>query len=66
MEDVAKNGNSIELFEGIKINHEKGWTLILPDSDKPLCRVYSDGSTEEYAEELCSFYEDKINRLTGQ
>jgi mannose-1-phosphate guanylyltransferase/phosphomannomutase len=66
MEEVSKTGNSIELFEGIKINHEKGWALILPDSDKPLCRVYSDGFSEEYAEELCKFYEGKINRLTGQ
>lgn len=66
MEEINKAGSSIELFEGIKINHEKGWALILPDSDKPLYRVYSDGFSEEYAEELCKFYEGKINRLTGQ
>lgn len=66
MEEVNETGYGIELFEGIKINHEKGWALILPDSDKPLCRVYSDGFSEEYAEELCNFYEGKIKRLTGQ
>jgi len=66
MEEVNKTGYRVELFEGIKVNHDKGWALILPDSDKPLCRVYSDGFSEEYAEELCKFYEGKINRLTGQ
>ena len=56
----------IELYEGIKINQEKGWTLILPDSDEPLIRIYSEGVSEEYAEELNDFFEKEINRIKDQ
>jgi mannose-1-phosphate guanylyltransferase/phosphomannomutase len=40
--------------------------LILPDSEDPVCRVYSEGIDEEYAEELAVFYENKIQALQGK
>ncbi len=66
IEDVSKGENQVELFEGIKINHGSGWALILPDSDEPVCRIYSEGISEEYAEELTDFYESKINEIKSQ
>ena len=66
IEDESRDGNQVELFEGVKINHESGWALILPDSDEPVCRVYSEGVSEEYAEELTDFYERKINEIKSQ
>ena len=42
---------------------DKGWALILPDSDEPVCRVYSEGYNEEYAEELAAFYEKRIKQI---
>ncbi|NLN41228.1 MAG: NTP transferase domain-containing protein [Clostridiales bacterium] len=57
---------NMELYEGIKINQEKGWTLILPDSDEPLIRIYSEAVSEEYAEELNNFFEKEINRIKKQ
>lgn len=56
----------MELYEGIKINQDKGWTLILPDSDEPLIRIYSEGVSEEYAEELNDFFEEEINKIKDQ
>lgn len=53
----------VELSEGIKITSEKGWTLILPDSEKSLFNVYTEGVSAEYAEELSTFYHDKIEKL---
>jgi len=58
--------NNIELFEGVKINQEKGWVLILPDSEKPICNVFTEGYSEEYAKELCDLYSGKIAELVGQ
>lgn len=55
--------NNIELFEGVKINQDKGWVLILPDSEKPICNVFTEGYSEEYAKELCDFYSHKIADL---
>ena len=56
----------MELYEGIKINQDKGWTLILPDSDEPLIRIYSEGVSEEFAEELNDFFEKEINKIKDQ
>jgi len=66
IEEASKGENQVELFEGIKVNHGSGWALILPDSDEPVCRIYSEGVSEEYAEELTDFYESKINEIKSQ
>jgi len=66
IEDESRGQNHVELFEGVKINHESGWALILPDSDEPVFRIYSEGVSEEYAEELTNFYENKINEIKSQ
>lgn len=63
IEEEGKGSKEIELFEGIRINHDNGWALILPDSDEPICRVYSEGFSEEYAEELATIYEKKIQEI---
>lgn len=60
IQEESKGKNAVELFEGIKIRHENGWALILPDSEEAVCRIYSEGMSEEYAEELTRFYEEKI------
>ena len=60
IQEESKGNNVVELFEGIKIRHDNGWALILPDSEEAVCRIYSEGVSEEYAEELTRFYEEKI------
>lgn len=65
IEEESKANKSVELFEGVKISHEKGSALILPDPDEPVCRVYSEGFSEEYAEELASIYEKKIIEINS-
>ncbi len=54
---------SIELFEGVKINDDKGWALILPDSERPVFNVYTEGTSQEYAQELSVLFSDKVTRL---
>jgi len=66
IEEESSNSKTVELFEGIRINHDNGWALILPDSDEPVCRVYSEGHTEEFAEELAVFYENRIREIQSQ
>ena len=63
IEDESQGDGKVELFEGIRISSDKGWALILPDSEDPVCRVYSEGIDEEYAEELAVFYENKIQAI---
>ncbi|WP_438444489.1 sugar phosphate nucleotidyltransferase [Gorillibacterium sp. sgz5001074] len=50
----------VELIDGIKVYHEEGWTLILPDSDEPVFRVVADAGTASQAEALAGVYARKI------
>ncbi len=61
IQEESKGNKVVELFEGVKVHHKNGWALVLPDPEEAVCRVYSQGVSEEYAEELTKFYEDKIN-----
>ncbi len=63
IEEETKGEGKVEMFEGVRISRDKGWALILPDSDEPVCRVYSEGYNEEYAEELAAFYEKRIKQI---
>ncbi len=59
----SERKNPMELLDGVKVNHDRGWALVLPDADAPLCRVYSEGYSEEYAESLTDMYINKIERI---
>lgn len=55
----------LELLDGVKVYHQDGWALVLPDPDEPVCRVFSEGSTMEIAESLTDMYIKKINEIAG-
>ncbi|MDQ2084963.1 mannose-1-phosphate guanyltransferase [Herbivorax sp. ANBcel31] len=57
---TEKNGEKVELLDGVKFIFENGWVLVLPDADMPLCRVYSEGDNPEIAEEISEKYLEKI------
>ena len=58
-----KTENKLELFEGVKIHHDKGWVLVLPDADEPVCTIYTEGVSAEVAESLSDMYVDKIRNI---
>ncbi len=61
---LVEGGNkNIEMEEGIRFIDDRGWTLIIPDEEKPHLNIYVESSNEEYAEELCAFYDDKIKKM---
>lgn len=62
---IEESPGKKELLDGIKVFHQDGWTLVLPDVEEPLCRVYSEGTSMEIAEELTAMYIDKINKISG-
>lgn len=53
----------IELLDGIKLYAENGWTLIIPDADKPIFRIISESDSPGRAEELCSEYYHLLERI---
>lgn len=56
----------IETFEGVKINHDRGWALVLPDGERPVCKVICESATEEYARELTDFYIQKVREISRE
>ncbi|MGI6168855.1 MAG: sugar phosphate nucleotidyltransferase [Christensenellales bacterium] len=48
--------------EGVKINHEKGWAVVLPAGQAGI-RVIAQGADEEYAAELADFYTQRIKNI---
>lgn len=60
---TEKNGEKIELLDGVKFILENGWALILPDADLPLCRIYSEGDTPDVADIISEKYLEKIKAI---
>ncbi|WP_409343192.1 sugar phosphate nucleotidyltransferase [Paenibacillus sp. MBLB4367] len=50
----------VELIDGIKIFHDGGWTLILPDNEEPVFRVFANAASQQAARELAVTYTQKI------
>lgn len=58
---IQKNQDKkLELSEGVKIFLNQGWVLIVPDHYRQVCRIITQGFSEEYADELAQFYKSQI------
>jgi mannose-1-phosphate guanylyltransferase/phosphomannomutase len=57
---VEAGGKQMEMIEGIRLQDPQGTTLVLPDADEPLCRVYSEAFNQEVADSLTDMYVQKI------
>ncbi|MDA8235435.1 MAG: sugar phosphate nucleotidyltransferase [Clostridia bacterium] len=56
----------VELVDGIKVYHDNGWTLVLPDSDQPVFRVLSEATSDKVAKELAASYASKIKAFKSR
>jgi mannose-1-phosphate guanylyltransferase/phosphomannomutase len=62
--DEQKNGN-VELIDGIRVNHDGGWVLVLPDASDPTVNIYAEGSSSDQATHLADEVTHRIERLIG-
>lgn len=57
--------DDIELFDGLRVKHDDGWVLVLPDSSDPTLSVYAeatnDGDAAAYAERMGSRIEQLVS-----
>jgi mannose-1-phosphate guanylyltransferase/phosphomannomutase len=51
------------LVDGVKVIHDGGWALVLPDPDEPLSHVWAEGPTEAEARGLAQEYARRIRQL---
>lgn len=56
----------VETTDGLKIYHEGGWALVLPDADEPVFKIYSEANTSEEADALTQMYWNRINEMQLQ
>jgi mannose-1-phosphate guanylyltransferase/phosphomannomutase len=56
-------GRQLELTDGLKVFHDQGWALVLPDAEEPVFRIYSEANTLEEADALTRMYMDRISQL---
>lgn len=56
-------GDNVELLDGIKVFHDQGWALVLPDAEEPKYNVYGEGFSQEIADSLTDMYLNKINTI---
>lgn len=62
---IEKNSSqSVDLIEGVKLNFNNGWVLVLPDSEEPLCKVYTEARNLEALETLSEEFRRKIESIT--
>ena len=51
------------LVDGVKVIHEDGWALVLPDPEEPLTHVWAEGSTAAEARALSQEYARRIRQM---
>ena len=51
------------LVDGVKVLHEDGWALVLPDPEEPLTHVWDEGPNEEEARNLALEYARRIRQM---
>jgi mannose-1-phosphate guanylyltransferase/phosphomannomutase len=50
-------------LDGIRFNYGDAWVLLVPDSELPACRIYSEAPTKEKAESLLNKYVEYVNEI---
>ena len=63
MRRLANTSDNVNGGNGIKITHKYGWSLVLPDAKRAVFKIYSEGFSSEYADELTDICIKKINEF---
>jgi mannose-1-phosphate guanylyltransferase/phosphomannomutase len=56
-------GREVELVDGVKVLHDDGWALTLPDPEEPITHVWAEGPTDAEARRLAQEYARRIRQL---
>ena len=52
----------LELIDGVKVIHDDGWVLALPDPEEPVTHIWAEGSTQAAADSLAREYVRRIRQ----
>ena len=57
------NGANVELTDGIRVDRDGGWVLVLPDASDPTFNVFGEGPTEAIAKDYVDETATRIEQL---
>jgi mannose-1-phosphate guanylyltransferase/phosphomannomutase len=53
----------VQLIDGVKVRHDGGWALALPDPEEPVTHVWAESGTDAEAKSLAKEYARRIRQL---
>jgi len=53
----------VQLIDGVKVKHEGGWALAVPDPEEPVTHVWAESGTDADAKSLAKEYARRIRQL---
>ncbi|MGH9085353.1 MAG: mannose-1-phosphate guanyltransferase, partial [Acidimicrobiales bacterium] len=53
----------VQLIDGVKVRHDDGWVLALPDPEEPVMHVWAEAGTDAEAKALAKEYARRIRQL---
>jgi mannose-1-phosphate guanylyltransferase/phosphomannomutase len=53
----------LELVDGVKVWHDDGWALALPDPEEPLTHVWAEAASDADAKRLAQEYARRIRQV---
>jgi mannose-1-phosphate guanylyltransferase/phosphomannomutase len=53
----------VQLIDGVKVRHDGGWALALPDPEEPVTHVWAESTTDAEAKALVKEYALRIRQL---
>jgi mannose-1-phosphate guanylyltransferase/phosphomannomutase len=53
----------VELVDGVKVHHDRGWALVLPDPEEPTTHIWVEGDTSAEARTLAQEYVRRIRQI---
>jgi mannose-1-phosphate guanylyltransferase/phosphomannomutase len=54
---------NVEMVDGVRVDVDGGWFLVLPDASDPSVNVYVEGASNDEADRLVGAVSDRIERL---
>lgn len=63
LSETLKEGERVELLDGVKIHRGDSWVLILPDSIEPQFHLFAEAASDEEAKLLVSEFSTQIQQM---
>jgi mannose-1-phosphate guanylyltransferase/phosphomannomutase len=57
------HGRDVELIDGVKVNHDHGWVLVLPDPEDPKTHIWAEGDSASEAKALTQEYSRRLRQM---